>query len=705
MLNKTDLDAYALLLADWIKYSQDTVYPLEGKPGICHYGPGGHTHWGVHTNQKAFSAFAVAAGDPSIHWERYGLSWRQVMEQALGLLRYSLHTRQGGAFPCVDGRTWTPSWISVLGLDRMMHGVEAIEGELNDADKKALRKVFISEADWLLTEYAVQAGLTENNKPESNIWNANILLRTAMMYGDAPNAAQYIEKARGFYANGISIPQDKNDPELNGLFIGPNFTEQFGLNHHGYLNIGYMVICLSNLAMLHFSAKHHNWKLPVIIYHHAESLWRLVRSFTFGDGRLLRIGGDTRARYCYCQDYALPVWALAEDLWGEDCSSLEKGWLEVLKKESRANADGSFLSERLTFLEEQSPLYYTRLESDRANVISMLITWGRRFPAGSLKKSTVYTAWEDPFHGALYRADPERLASFVWNAAEKPQGFCLPPDDSSLAEWRRNLAGVVRGSGNVNEEEIGVHWEESFEGGFITSGYTVCYSDGFVAEGQTREDIARKVIAFAALPDGRTVLSIQYAVSLNRVYGGMIKGVYWHIPNDIWNNFRRFLTSQERAYTLRGGRRTVKETLPAGNWLNADGKLGLACSIPLVIVRNGCRQIGLKSQSDINGSLYTEEICSPYDPKRRWYEKDEILIDTAFAVQTGTAEETEALFRSLRTESTGPLRFVSVIGADGKQYGLVLNPRDKSAEFSCSGWTLLAGKKDLPAFGAALFVK
>jgi hypothetical protein len=561
-----------------------------------------------------------------------------------------------------------------------MHAVESIEKELNAEDREALKQVFISEAEWLLKEYPVGADLTENNRPESNIWNGSILIRTAMMYKDTENAKQYLEKGCKFFANGISVPSDETAPETKGLFVGPNFTEKFGLNHHRYLNVGYMAICLSNLAMLHFSAKHHGWKLPDIVYHNAEKLWRLLRTFTYEDGRLLRIGGDSRARYCYCQDYALPVWALVEDLWGEDCASLESGWLQILKKETIANGDGSFLSERLSPLEYQSPLYFTRLETDRANVISMLVSWYLRFRFDVQKKSETFAAWDDDFHGAAFCASGNRYASFVWNAAERPQGLCLPKDDSSLAEWRRNLAGVVKGTGAVNGENIAVHKEKIFPGGFLTCGHTICFSDQFVAEGQTREDIARKIIAFAALPDEKTVLGIQYAVSLNRIYGSMIKGIYWHIPNDIFNNSHRYIKSEAGNYVLRGGHwADKKEILSAGKWINADEKIGLVSSLPLSIVRNGKRQIGLASQPDINGSLYTEEVCAPYEERNRWYESGETLIDTAFASHIGSAEETQKLAESFTAgdswQGFSELRFVSV-RSNNKNYLLILNITD-----------------------------
>ncbi|MCL2478421.1 MAG: hypothetical protein FWF22_02895, partial [Treponema sp.] len=66
MLNPKEREVYAAMLADWVRYSQEYVYPVAGQEGLFHYGPGSHGHWGVHTNLKAFTAFAVAATDPSV---------------------------------------------------------------------------------------------------------------------------------------------------------------------------------------------------------------------------------------------------------------------------------------------------------------------------------------------------------------------------------------------------------------------------------------------------------------------------------------------------------------------------------------------------------------------------------------------------------------------------------------------------------------
>jgi hypothetical protein len=136
--------------------------------------------------------------------------------------------RAGGA--STDGKTWGHSWISVLGLERMMHGVRAIRDHLTDEDLATMQRVLVSEADWLLDHYPVTAGLIQNNHP------------------------------------------------------------------------------------------------------HADGLWQVVRTCTFPDGRLWRIGGDSRVRYCYCQDYAIPVWMFAQDRFGDRAARVfEERWLDQVE--------------------------------------------------------------------------------------------------------------------------------------------------------------------------------------------------------------------------------------------------------------------------------------------------------------------------------------------------------------------------------------
>ena len=691
-MSQFDFHGYAKLLKDWVIFSQKHLYRCPENPNLICYGAGEHGHWGVHTHQKAFSAFAVLAALKEIDLSDIPISREQLLEQALGMLRYNLHTHLEGDFVCTDGEKWGHNWIYSLGIERMFHGIEAIVEHLTQEDRDLLRRVMISESEYILHDYPVIAGLDGKaklksiadpyknlNRPESNIWNGAILYRTAILYPDLPNKEKYIEKARKFLANGLSIESDENSDEIvdgvriGDLFVGANMFDSYATNHHGYLNIGYMNICLSNIAMLHFFLKARNIKGDDMIYHHLYEQWRLIRSTTFDDGRLLRIGGDSRARYCYCQDYALPTWALIEDVFGEDCLSLENGWLKILQKETAINGDGSFLSNRFGHFENLSPVYYTRLESDRANTISMSLYWHQKFHLSGSKTSDKISLWKDDYHGSAFTASGNRYASFTWRSSEKPQGLIVPQTESSLAEWRFNLGARICGVGRKNYDDIDTNAVHIYAGGFLTYGSATSCSDDFMAEGQQKENMAKKQIAFAALPDDNTVLCLQYAKTLNRVFISEISGIFWNVPNDIFNERQRHITFEYGDRYLRGGDYANRyETLSLGHYVNVDDKIGLASKTPLTLVREGQRQVTIKNREN-SGTLYAEEICAPFCREYQWIDRDTEILNVGFVLSLGNANETKRLSESLMYPEVKGISAIGVVACDNRTYFLLAN--------------------------------
>ncbi|HQD39939.1 MAG: hypothetical protein GX766_08920 [Firmicutes bacterium] len=690
---------YLRCLEPWVKSQEKYLYTIPDRPDLICYGTG-YNNWGVQTNQKAFAAFAVLAADPDFDEKRAGLSREKVLEYALKTLRFSLESHHEGSYRCTDGTKWGHTWISALGIERMMHGVEAIEEHLTAEDKELLRKVLISESDWLLDHYEIVASLYNSegkNRPESNIWNGAVMLRTAAMYPDAPRADEYIEKGIRFLINGISLPEDEfsrkivDGKAVADRFVGPNFFPSFALNHHGYLNVGYMVICLSNAAMLHFFYKKRGLKPPEALYHHLEELWALVKNCTFPDGRLLRIGGDTRVRYCYCQDYAIPSWLLLEDLTGDlDACAFETGWLRQIEQELAANKDGSFLSQRLAGMSRVSPLYYTRLEADRAVTISMGAYWRRLFslPTEVPQASLPTFSWSDEYHGAAFQRGERRVASFVWEAAQPPQGLCLPAEASNLAEWRTNLAGQIMGLGTFNQQEVVSHQEKLFPGGFLTWGKTDFHSLRMSAEGQPGEITAHQQLVFAALPDDATTIVLQRAVNPERrTFLASSKGLFLQIPNDIFNGNQRTYYTEEGKIVLPGFGSSEELFDLRSSWLNVEDKLsviGLYGADSLSIYRSGRRQVGLKphwdctrcDNSTTGGQLFADEICFPGKVDLHVLDPGEVIYDLAVVLQAGTShEETKAnLNKYARLSTHHPLlRALLVEGADGRSYLLMVN--------------------------------
>ena len=685
-MQKFEFDRYANLLVDWTDFAEKHLYTCPDGDGAICFGAGISTNWGMQTHMKALSTFAVV-------WqldEKYlagKLDRDLLLERTLAMLRYALRTHLVGDYVCTNGEKWGHSWIYALGIERMFHAIEILWEHLTESDRALLKALLVSESDFLLDEYEIVAGTVVNNKPESNIWNGALLYRTCELYPDLARRAEYIEKAAKFFANGISIESDEGSDEIvdgrriGDLFVGANMFDSYACNHHRYLNVGYMNICLSNIAMLHFFMKSRGKRCEDIVYHHLYDQWRLIRATTFDDGRLIRIGGDTRVRYSYCQDYALTAWSLIEDVFGEDCSNLENGWLEMLEGEVKVNGDGSFLSNRCGYYEDLSPIYYTRLETDRANSISMALYWHGKYDLDKDGKCEKIPLWRDEYHGAAFSLGEKRFSSFAFRAAEQPTGLIFPLDSSNIVEWKYNLSGRVVGIGMTNKEDVESCETKIFDGGFVAYGTTTPYTDAhYLREGAQREDMAKKYIAFAALPDDKTVLSIQRAVAKNRVLLVESAGITLNIPNDLYNGRKRTISSADGDMLLAGGDLVnKKEIISLGNYASADGKIAVASVEPLTLVRREKRQIGL-AEPGYTGTLYCEELSSSYNGERRYAARGEEIFSASFAVSLGNIDDAKELYNSLDASNDSELYRISAIGADGKRYMLVANFSETESE-------------------------
>ena len=686
-----------LLLARWAEAVEPYWHRVVGDTTLGCYGPG-YIHWGVQSNWNYAAALATLA-----HATRAAAAdhWRT---RALSALRFALATHVTGERTGNDGRQWGHSWISMLGIERGMHGVPMLADVLTDDDRTALRRVLTSEASWLLhhahrgEHLGVVAGRWNDsgcNVPESNIWSGALLWRAAQLYPDAPDAAAWMERAHAYFTNGISVPADAEDQTIVAgrpvaeRYVGANFFPNYGLDHHGYMNVGYMVICVSNAAMLHFDMRRAGLALPETLMHHQADLWRVLRRMVFGNGRLARIGGDSRVRYSYCQDYLLPALLFAADaLHDGHALALVERQLTWIEEEMGAGDDGTFYGGRMGAMRDTNPHYFTRLESDRAVALSMLANYLPLVDAASDPaedfESSVAGGWCESEHGAVMHRTRSRLASFAWRARGLTQGMCVPPSDDtaiSMAEWARNLAPVVRFLGDDGDDS-GTHRRllrhsiETFDGGFATCGAVMEGVDLRVDEGATCTDQAVTHLAFAALPDGRTCVGLQLVIAADDRLGYLVelKGLHLNIANDGFNGFRRTISSASGLQTL-----TSPPSDPSVHegalvsldspWLTVDDFLGVSLlygADTLLIDRAATRRGGRYR------SLFVEEICSSVRTTLTPTESGEVLIDVGFAVLSGGgAAETAALGSGRLPESGELVRGVWVTGADGVRYEVV----------------------------------
>ena len=178
------------MLSRWAEAVEHYWTELDAESGLGCYGPG-YIHWGIQSNWNYSATMATLAAQPGVKQTNH---WR---ERALSALRFALATHLSGKRFGLNGEQWGHSWISMLGIERGMHGVAQLDPYLTGDDRRALRRVLTSEADWLLHhghrggQRDVIAGLWNSsgrNAPESNIWAGALLWRTAHIYSDHANA-------------------------------------------------------------------------------------------------------------------------------------------------------------------------------------------------------------------------------------------------------------------------------------------------------------------------------------------------------------------------------------------------------------------------------------------------------------------------------------------------------------------------------------
>lgn len=740
MQNVVDTRGQSLrMLARWAASARRHLHGLPGGE-VC-YGIGHHGHWALQANGTAFGAMAVLATDEQADCRATGMTRAKLRDTALGMLRFGLRGHHAGGGACTSGQTWGHSWISVLCLERMMHGIEALDEHLEPPDRALLRRVLESEAVWLLEKYDVTAGLVQNNHPESNMWNGALLHRVALMYPDWTRAHEAREKGTRFLVNAISVPADAEDGSLlagravKDWHVGANFYPSYACNHHGYMNVGYIYITLSNLAMLHFACRTRGWEAPAGLYHHAAELWRLTRGLTFDDGRLMRVGGDTRVRYCYCQDYGLPVWLWAQESLGDaKAGEFECRWLQQVDREQQANADGSFLGDRLRKLEWASPLYYTRLEGDRAVTLSMVAYWrrvvaglssgGAAAPAKSVAaepspvklSSEGIWPWMDEYHGASVVVGEKRVASWVWLAGQGPTGICVEPGRSDHAEWMLNLAGRVTGMGMLSPVKLLRHRSWALADGFVTAGRYRVSAMLLGSEGDVDQDIADVDVAFAALPDGQSVVVMQRARALARVFTREVKGLHLLIPNDVFNGGVRRYADAKGAFSTKARPGRQQHMARGSRWLIIDSSLGVRVvwgAKALELYRPAEAQVGIKTLVNrpltymAGGLLYADEVCvGACQTGPVCHEAGAVLFDIACELRTGMDVRATAAWGASRAApapgaKAGDLRAAKVKGADGVTYGVAVNFGEQEAD-SPAGGECLAGARGRLAAGEAV---
>lgn len=686
------------LLGRWARFARSRYH--DQGDGLGFYGSGFHG-WAAQANQCFIgAALTLADRDPGM---RLADELGQLGERALA---FELETHRTGNRDRPNATRWGHTWISVLGTERMMYTLLRRWDRFDDTTRRGLERVIRSEADWLAYRYEKQGhrGIVGErwngpaNVPESNLWNGAFLWRAALLLSDSPHAEVWREAALRFLVNAVSTADDAHDTSvLDGArvcdrFAGDNFFPSLALDHHGYLNVGYMVICVSNAAMLALDLAKQGWPIPESLHRRQRELWSLIRRLTFDNARLARIGGDTRVAVAYCQDYLVPA-ALYAYRWLGDADALRliHRQLDLYDADAGALETRGFFGSRLSELRAMNPYYADRLESDRAASLGMLIEHLPTALAGECTPQAAAVAtvaaegqWYAPRHGAVVHRSGRRLAAFAWRSAERAQGTCLPPGAGDAAHWSYNLAGRVDPLHHPKPTFLGSEPKrpareidrftiDCFTGGFATCGTVIEGVTYALAEGMTGREAVRHHIAFAALPDDATVVGLQLARTGDAaVYLHGCRGLHLGVMNDVFNQSYRRLIGPNLDRTIEAGTARC-ESLDV-SWLRVGQSLtamGLYGADGFTLEDSGRREpASLPSHHvfHLHWGFRAGPLCAA---------AKEVVLDVGWAVRCHLAGEAESAspeanhWRQLPLPE--PLRGVTGRGLDGRPYTVVAN--------------------------------
>ena len=648
-------------LTQWLRSAEQDWHTRQDSDGLEQgwYGTG-YTAWGMQTTLQ----YLAAAGAVAAH-ARDETTHRWATRRVLAALRYVVATHECNFAAAEDGRRWGRSWISVLGLERAGWVIDEFGAQLEPRYREGLTDLLIDEADWQADHHerggvpGIRGGRWEKdglNRPESNLWCGGHLWRTAQRYPDHPRATKWREVAVHFLINAVSVPSDADSTAVvDGVSVaqahrGANFFESYALDHHGYLNVGYMVICASNaaLALLDLRAQHR--PVPEALLWHQRDLWQRIRPLIGPDGRLVRIGGDARVRYAYCQEYLLPALLLAEREFGDTgAGELADRYLQLVGRERAETADGLLYGRRLQALGADQPYYRARLETDRACVLGswwhhsvLASAAGHRSAdvagapsqtetvpdrtAGERPEADV-GAWSDAEHGFAYIRGPRRTASVSWRAASRTQVLAFPTERPDMAEWALNLCPVLRFEGDGRapsatesphaQRRVAGYTLDTFAGGFVSAarveeGVALSVAEGWRGTGP----VADSWIVVAALPDDATVVGLHVSRARDlRPPLLSAHGLNLLIPNDVHNDHRRSIVP------LAENALCVDDALD----VVADAPLGVA-SHP-VTDRSGLRSIAV------------EQIMAGARRGRYWVSAGGPILTSAWVVRVRDAAD------------------------------------------------------------------
>ena len=678
------------MLAKHLPYAESKFEPSAG-----YFGNGRSVEHGARTNADYALIYAFIYKKCQDQTLPNGITFETVKKHALAAIRYSYNTHKTGTVNCTDGIKWGIVWESSLWCTSTAFASWLMADELTAADKVAIKKMVMAEADYNLSR-TIPTAIASDTKAEENGWDTNILAIAAALYPEEKNAQAWTLRCKQFAMNTYSVDADlyRKDPvkdlvdgkPIADWYIGGNLFPDYALENHNFFHTSYLNIPIQEMSesLLAYKAVQNQTKptfpIPNALKHNVKNVWNsMLKEFIMADGILAMPNGNDWSMYIY--DELGTYSALACIYRDPDALMLESMVLKYAKMRQATTTDGSFLL---------NPDVAERRMAVTARRLVFAYLYHDYFPTSGM----VATKWADfskqheatkllPYNGIIRSSNENKYVTFSWFQSQDGTSYksymgMVSPNDMNNSNLifplktgnMGNFTGYTDVSGYTRNASLVSNTYAMFPKSFSTTGKLSVTTSSML-----------KYLSFYSTPGNATIYHEDLVGSVSGTMtkdGGLMQG----ITTDVLTQPTRTLYYAGGSVSSNG---STISTIP-GNWVNVDNVYGM--------VVNGGSGIAF-GEKELSTSVYVSRLYGSYTTTSKTFTSGQVVFSRSSIVYPKvTAATTQKLAEKEKypTVATG-WKATAAEDPDGRRYLLISNFRS-----TLSSAVTLSYSQGAPAF-------
>jgi len=661
-----------VLLTRHLPYAESQFVATAG-----YFGNGQSVEHGARTNADYALVYAFIYKKCKDQKLPNGLTFETVKKHALAAIRYSYKTHKTGTVNCTNGVKWGLVWESSLWCTSTAFASWLMADELTSADKAAIKKMVLAEADHNLFR-TIPTAISSDTKAEENGWDTNILAIAAALYPEEMNAEAWTLKCKQFAVNTYSVDADayRNDSvkdlvdgrTIAEWHIGGNLFPDYALENHHFFHTSYLNVPIQELSesLLAYKALQNAtnpvFPIPNALRHNVRNVWNsMLKEFIMADGILAMPNGNDWSMYI--NDELATYSALACIYRDPDALMLESMVLQNAKFRQSTTPDGAFLL---------NPDVAERRMAVTARRLVFAHLYHDFFPTNGL----VASKWTDfskrhettkllPYNGIIRSSNAFKFVTFSWFQSQDGTSYksymgIVSPNDRNKSNTVFPLKSVNLGNFTGSAEVRGFKRNASL----ITNSYSM-YPKSFSTTGilSVNAGSMLQYLSFYTTPGNATIyhedLVGSTVATMTRDFG-LMQG----ITTDV-------LTQPSRTLFYEGGSVVCDgnsvNTIP-GHWTNVDDEYGM--------VVHGGNGIAF-GEKELTTSVFVSKLYGSYSTISKAFNKDELIFSRSSIVYpkvTAVTTQKLATKEKYPTVATG-WKATAAEDPDGRRYLLMSNFR------------------------------